>query len=228
VTTMDGADSDLWFATMTGDVEAAVAAIKEGANVRITNSHGLTPLIVCSGGVGPVAMMRLLLEHGADPNCEDKAGWTPLVFVASSGQLPLVETLLSHPATDMHVRTRDRGWTALTRAAYRGHAHVVRRLLAAGLPPDVMTDGKSAVQLATEQGHAEVLAALQEWLAGSDSVASRVGEAGADSTAAPARHGRPEGGSGEPELTECGAAGKLSAASTGAAQCTEMSGGMAP
>jgi ankyrin repeat protein len=222
---MDGPTSDLWFATMTGDVEAAVAAIKEGANVRVTNAHGLTPLIVCSGGVGPVAMMRLLLEHGADPNCEDKAGWTPLVFVASSGQLPLVETLLTHPATDMHVRTRDRGWTALTRAAYRGHAHVVRRLLVAGLPPDAMTDGKTAVQLAAEQGHAEVLAALQEWLADHGSEARRAGEAGADSTAAPARHGRSEGGSGGAALTECDAAGKMSAASTGVAPCAEVPGG---
>ena len=58
------------------------------------NANGITPLLVCCGGMGPPAMVALLLERGARVDFADSQGWTPLVFVSSSGQLPLLEQLL--------------------------------------------------------------------------------------------------------------------------------------
>jgi uncharacterized protein len=42
--------------------------------------------------------MRLLLEHGANPNVTDKDGLTPLIHAAGRGRLPLVQTLLAYGA----------------------------------------------------------------------------------------------------------------------------------
>lgn len=128
---LSGSNSDLWEACMVGDLEAAVAALDEGADSNCRNSHGLTPLIVCCGGMGPPSLVAELLNRGADPNARDKAGWTPLIFVASSGQLPLIELLLARPETDVAAVSSDKGWTALTRAAYRGHSAACLRLLTA-------------------------------------------------------------------------------------------------
>jgi ankyrin repeat protein len=165
------ADGDLWLAAMTGDTDAATAALASGANPDVRNPNHLTPLVLCAGGIGSddAPMMALLLAAGADPNCADKAGWTPLIFVASCGALPMIELLLAHARTDRHAVTSDRGWTALTRASYRGHAAAVRRLLEAGLRADATTEGRTPLQWAEAHGHADAAQVLRDWLAASAS-----------------------------------------------------------
>ena len=148
---------------MLGDVEAAQAALEAGAGVNHANAHGMTPLLVCCGGLGPPRLVELLISAGADVNQADTSSWSPLIYVASSGQLPLLELLLRAGA-DVHAAAeRDRGWSALTRAAYRGHASVVHRLLTAGAQPGWETEGRTAAQWAAAGPHAEVEAVLGEW-----------------------------------------------------------------
>ena len=79
---------------MTGDVSAARAALAAGAAVDHRNANGISPLLVCAGGMGPPALVELLLANGAAADGADRQGWSPLTFVCSSGQLPLVELLL--------------------------------------------------------------------------------------------------------------------------------------
>jgi uncharacterized protein len=92
---LEEANSALFFATMTGSVDEAREALEVGgASPLHANKHGLTPLHVCAGGVGPAEMLRLLIAHGADVNGADLAGWTPLVLVSSTGQVHLLDILV--------------------------------------------------------------------------------------------------------------------------------------
>ena len=78
-----------------------------------------------------------------------------MIYVCSSGQTPLFDLLVKHGADINHV-SEDRGWTPLTRAAYRGHASLVARLLELGAHEDALTDGRTALEWAGEQGHEDV------------------------------------------------------------------------
>lgn len=48
------------------------------------------------------SVIKLLLEHKADPNIEGLGGETPLLFAASQGQSNIVDQLLNHGANINH------------------------------------------------------------------------------------------------------------------------------
>ncbi len=154
----------LFTSTMTGDVDAAKEAIDAGASPKYTNAHGLTPLHVCAGGMGPASMMKLLIEAGAEVNAQDKEGWTPLVLVSSSGQIPLLDLLLDAGANVHHATSDTKGWTPVTRAAFRGQAGALKRLFEAGADPFAATsEGKGAREIAMDGGHEEAVSVIDEW-----------------------------------------------------------------
>ena len=71
------------------------ALVKHGADVnfRKANSNGRrgkfnrkgTTAFFCAAGTGDVALMRVLLELGADPKLTNDKGWTPLMMAAGMG-----------------------------------------------------------------------------------------------------------------------------------------------
>ena len=82
-----------------------------------------------------VALVRLLLARGADPNAPGRAGstWTPLHWAARGGAVELVDLLVGAGA---ELEAQDvAGETPLFFAAQAGCLEVVERLLAAGARP---------------------------------------------------------------------------------------------
>jgi ankyrin repeat protein len=73
-----------------------------------------------------VAIVKMLLEAGADPNARQERGFVPLHDAAANGNSALVEVLLNHGALS-DVRTDD-GKTPADMAAERGHHEVADRL----------------------------------------------------------------------------------------------------
>ena len=152
----------LFFASMTGDVSRAREALVAGADPNVANAHGITPLLVACGGVGPVGMLDALLAAGADADSTDPAGWTALTYAASSGQMALMETLLAAGASANGLLNRPTAaWTPLARAAHRGHALAVQRLLDAGAVRSELVEGRTPLEWAVAAGHEDAADALK-------------------------------------------------------------------
>jgi ankyrin repeat protein len=102
-----------------------------------------------------------LLEAGAPVDVRSGGGATALHFAAFTGQLDVVERLLSVQGADVDDMNFT-GGTPLRAAAANGHADVVRRLLAVGANPAPVDDfDRRPVDDARDGGHAEVVATLE-------------------------------------------------------------------
>ena len=70
---------------------------------------------------------------------------------------------LADGGAEVDAADSDYGRTALIFAAFRGSAECVRLLLDAGADTALRASGKTALEVAEMQGHAEVAALLRGW-----------------------------------------------------------------
>lgn len=77
-------------ATRLGYVDGAEALIAGGANVNVANSQGETPLIAAVHQ-RDVALVRLLLENGADPDRNDNSGRSARDYLELMSSVTLLE-----------------------------------------------------------------------------------------------------------------------------------------
>ena len=97
-------------------------------DVNARDEDEWTPLLWASGrhNFKDGSALRLLLEHGADINAQNRVGRTPLHRASFNGALEAVRLLLEHGA-DVEAKNIV-GETALQEAADRGHDNVVKLL----------------------------------------------------------------------------------------------------
>ncbi len=139
--------------------------LSAGADPNQPNRRSVSPLIAAAYN-GNVRMTELLLKSGARPEPRDATGKGAMVYAAAKGYPKIVAMLLD---AGLSVDERyENGLTALMWAA--GHTNdvpvdeglkTVTLLLERGATLKLTEDrGRSALMIAAERGHAEIVAAL--------------------------------------------------------------------
>src|SRR5580765_1872260 len=165
----------------------AIAAEKGNADVlRLLLSAGADPNAGLSAGetalmtaarTGTVAPIQLLLEHGAKVDTRDARGQTALMWAAARNNADAIHVLVKAGA-DIGVRTNNpprgraaettifnspapTGFTAFLFAVRAGGLAATRALLDAGADVnDKLSDGESALVVATANAHWELASSL--------------------------------------------------------------------
>ena len=113
-------DYALWRAIAGGEVSAATALLKQGADPNFRDDQDSTLLTIAANEEYSAEKAILLLDHGASVNLANSAGDTPLMVSADRYQPAIVKALLDGGA-DANAVDRD-GNTALIRAAASKHS----------------------------------------------------------------------------------------------------------
>ncbi|CAN0292326.1 unnamed protein product, partial [Scytosiphon promiscuus] len=134
--------------------------LEADADVNISGAdEGHTALhVAASRGWGEI--VDALLAGGADKEALDNRGYTPLIWVAEQGHLPVTEALL-YAGADVNISGGDDGSTALHWASREGHGGIRDALLACGAHRDVLdTRGLTPLMEAAARDHLQVVGAL--------------------------------------------------------------------
>ncbi len=118
--------------------------------MNAANDLGATPLWTASLN-GSAAMVRRLLQAGANPNAALLLGETPLMVAARSGNADVVQQLLARGA-NVNARAA-RGQTALMWAVAQKHPDVVKVLLANRADVHARSESWSQVEAVSPHGH---------------------------------------------------------------------------
>lgn len=126
-TDQQAAGHALFLAVQEDDPPKALAILRERPRCvdARTRSERWTPLLHAARA-NHTAMVRLLLEYGAQVNLLNSRGMSPLMYAARNGNLELVRLLIRQGA-DARLRSRE-DHTACEYALDRGHSRIVMLL----------------------------------------------------------------------------------------------------
>jgi ankyrin repeat protein len=125
----DGSPALHWL-IRSGDVETTKLVIAAGANPKLANRLGVTPLALAAAE-GNADMMRVLLGAGADANELDIAGDTMLMAASRAGSIEAVTLLLDRGAV-VDAREKNTQSTALMVAVRENEPAIVKLLIERG------------------------------------------------------------------------------------------------
>ncbi len=146
--TSDGTTALHW-AVYHNDVALIDRLLAAGANAKVMNDYGSTPMSEAAV-VGNVEVLKKLLAAGADVESANADGQTALMVIARTSNVDAARLLLSHGA-QVNAREQWRGQTALMWAAAEAQPAMVKLLVERGA--DV--DARSSVNNWTRQVTAE-------------------------------------------------------------------------
>jgi ankyrin repeat protein len=109
-------------------MEGKTGWIEKASELKLLDSqdhNGNTALIYATGDQNH-SMIKMLLEHGANPNISTSEGCTPLICSTLAGDIESVKLLIEHSA---NVNTAGKNGTALIIACYRHLNNIAKFLL---------------------------------------------------------------------------------------------------
>ena len=166
----------LWLAAVNGSPKVLALLLRAGADPNTAMNGGETVAMTAARAGNPDAV-RALAEAGADLNAKDARGQTALMWAAARNNAEAIKALVQSGA-DLKVRTNNpaggggrgnsvfnspapTGFTAFLFAVRSGSVDAVRALLDAGADVnDTLSDGESALVVATANAHWQVASLL--------------------------------------------------------------------
>lgn len=167
----------LMLAAQKANIQEMQKHIKAGTDVNAVWGcdfpHAGFPVLRYAIDSGSCEAVRILLEAGADPNCQTES---PVIYsdycnVANLRNLPLLSHAINAHAPIAIVKELlhygahhgGKSWSALMIAAWRGYQEAVLVLLEAGADAKAVNglDNKTALDYAKEMKHAEIIRILE-------------------------------------------------------------------
>jgi ankyrin repeat protein len=149
----------LFQAIRRGDSALVASLLRQGTPANLRGENGTTPLLLAAR-YRNAECVKLLLDHGADPNSANEEGATALHWGA--GSLEVVRLLLERWA-DPRARTQLGNTPLISAAAYPGSGQVVKLLLEKGADPHAWNgEGDTALTQAVMARDLECVKLLAE------------------------------------------------------------------
>jgi len=149
---------ELFAAIKSGNAKKLDELLSKKKSPNVMNEDSGESALAVAAASGKLAMVRILLKAGADPN----SGYTtrlPLSAAAVGGFVDIVEALIK-AGVDLNLRGEE-GETALIDAAGAGQKAIVQQLLDAGAAAFLQDrEGHTPMLAAAKNGHHEVCAML--------------------------------------------------------------------
>nr|BAE01031.1 unnamed protein product [Macaca fascicularis] len=148
----------LFLAVENGQIDVLKLLLQHGANVNGSHSMcGWNSLHQASFQEN-AEIIKLLLKKGANKECQDDFGITPLFVAAQYGKLESLSILISSGA-NVNCQALDKA-TPLFIAAQEGHTKCVELLLSSGADPDLYCNEDNwqlPIHAAAQMGHTKIL-----------------------------------------------------------------------
>lgn len=142
-----------------GNIRVVRALLGEGIHIN-AQDDGDTALLAAAAA-GHEDLVRLLLDHSANPNVSNEYGYTPLSSATHHGYPRIIALLLKRGANPDPASVY--GETPLMSAAMNGRLDIVRLLLRAGANPCLWDSrGRTAHNHALSFGKTQVAAVLRQ------------------------------------------------------------------
>jgi len=161
------AKADVNIPTNTGGTAAYWAALREHYQIVeiLVDAGAIDPknlkILVECAQTGDIVRAKNALAAKVDLNMRNEAGYTPIMFAANAGQLPIIKLLVKHKV-NIDIPDKD-GYTPLIIAAYRGRTDVVQYLLSQNANVHKRhKSGRTALMIATWKGSIEMVKSLLE------------------------------------------------------------------
>jgi uncharacterized protein len=155
-----GQRTALLHAARGGQLAVVRALIEAGAGLDARDPDGRTALMEAARRKEAMPVPDLVAA-GADVNLADKGGWTALMFAAKEGTLAAARAIIRSPKQSS-LDALARETSALSIAAERGRHALVHALVEAGAGVRKPEIGGRALQLAAQEGHADIVRTLME------------------------------------------------------------------